>query len=65
MLLQNMFATALGIPVIMIVMPLFSVITQLSLTNHPGLIIFFVHCHERAVRDLLPAVVLPKPVVYL
>ena len=40
MLLQNMFATALGIPVIMIVMPLFSVITQLSLTNTRGLIIF-------------------------
>lgn len=40
MFLQNMFATALGIPVIMIVMPLFSIITKLSLTNTRGLIIF-------------------------
>lgn len=45
MLLQNMFASALGVPVIMIVMPLFSTITRLDtmgikLTNTPGLIIF-------------------------
>lgn len=40
MFLQNMFASALGIPVIMIVMPLFSVITSLNLTNTRGLIIF-------------------------
>ncbi|WP_373266913.1 carbohydrate ABC transporter permease [Hungatella hathewayi] len=40
MVLQNLFATALGIPVIMIIMPLFSVITSLSLTNTRGLIIF-------------------------
>lgn len=40
MFLQNLFATALGIPVIMIVMPLFSVITSLDLTNTRGLIIF-------------------------
>ena len=40
MFLQNMFATALGIPVIMIIMPLFSVITSLKLTNTRGLIIF-------------------------
>ena len=40
MFLQNMFATALGIPVIMIVMPLFSVITRLDLANTRGLIIF-------------------------
>ena len=40
MFLQNMFATALGIPVIMIVMPLFSVITRLELSNTRGLIIF-------------------------
>ena len=39
-LFQNMFASALGIPVIMIVMPLFSIITQLKLTNTRGLIIF-------------------------
>lgn len=39
-LLQSLFATALGIPVIMIIMPLFSVITSLSLTNTRGLIIF-------------------------
>ena len=38
--LQNMFATALGIPVILIVMPLFSVITALNLANSRGLIIF-------------------------
>lgn len=40
MLLQNTFASALGVPVIMIVMPLFSVITSLNLTNTRGLIIF-------------------------
>lgn len=40
MFLQNMFATALGIPVIMIIMPLFSVITSLKLTNTRGLIVF-------------------------
>ena len=40
MILQNMFATALGIPVIMIVMPLFSIITSLKLTNTRGLIMF-------------------------
>lgn len=40
MLLQNMFAAALGVPVIMIVMPLFSVITSLDLTNTRGLIVF-------------------------
>ena len=33
-------ATALGIPVIMIVMPLFSIITSLKLTNTRGLIMF-------------------------
>lgn len=38
--LQNMFATALGIPVILIVMPLFSIITKLNLANSRGLIIF-------------------------
>lgn len=40
MLMQNMFASALGIPVIMIVMPLFSVITKLHLANTRSLIIF-------------------------
>lgn len=40
MFLQNMFATALGIPVIMIVMPLFSIVTSLKLSNTRGLIIF-------------------------
>ncbi len=38
--MQNMFATALGIPVILIVMPLFSVITRLELANSRALIIF-------------------------
>ena len=40
MWLQNLFATALGVPVIMIVMPLFSIITKLKLANTRGLIIF-------------------------
>lgn len=40
MFLQNMFATALGIPVIMIVMPLFSIVTSLDLANTRSLIIF-------------------------
>lgn len=40
MLLQGTLASALGIPVIMIVMPLFSVITQLKLANSRGLIVF-------------------------
>ncbi|MEG2436146.1 MAG: carbohydrate ABC transporter permease, partial [Ruthenibacterium sp.] len=38
MLLQNMFAGALGVPVIMIVMPLFSIITALKLANTRGYI---------------------------
>ncbi len=40
MFFQSMFAGALGVPVIMIVMPLFSVITSLKLANTRGLIIF-------------------------
>ncbi len=40
MFLQNMIASALGVPVILIVMPLFSIITMLKLTNTRGLIIF-------------------------
>lgn len=39
-ILQSMFASALGIPVILIVMPLFSIITQLELANTRGLIVF-------------------------
>jgi N-acetylglucosamine transport system permease protein len=31
--LQNMFASALGIPVIMIIMPLFGIVTSLHMTN--------------------------------
>lgn len=40
MLIQNMFAAALGIPVIMIVMPLFGLVSQLRLTNNRWLLIF-------------------------
>ncbi len=40
MFMQNMIASALGVPVILIVMPLFSIITMLKLTNTRGLIIF-------------------------
>ncbi len=40
MFLQNLFASALGVPVILIVMPLFSIVTALKLTNTRGLIIF-------------------------
>lgn len=40
MFFQNLFASALGVPVIMIVMPLFSIITYLKLANTRGLIIF-------------------------
>lgn len=39
-LLQNMFASALGIPVIMIIMPLFGLTSSLRLTNSRVLIIF-------------------------
>lgn len=38
--IQSMIASALGVPVILIVMPLFSIITMLKLTNTRGLIIF-------------------------
>ncbi len=38
--IQNMFAAALGIPVIMIIMPLFGLISQLRLTNNRWLLIF-------------------------
>ena len=40
MLLQNMFASALGIPVIMIIMPLFGFASSLRLTNSRTVIIF-------------------------
>lgn len=40
MLLQNMFASALGIPVIMIILPLFGLTASLRLTNSRVLIIF-------------------------
>jgi len=39
-LLQNMFATALGIPSIMIIMPLFALVTAMQLTNSRVLLIF-------------------------
>jgi N-acetylglucosamine transport system permease protein len=40
LLFQNMFASALGIPVIMIIMPLFSVISVLRLTNNRIVLMF-------------------------
>lgn len=39
-MLQNMFATALGIPIIMIIMPLFSLVSALQMTNSKTLLIF-------------------------
>jgi N-acetylglucosamine transport system permease protein len=39
-LIQNMFAAALGIPVIMIVMPLFGIATSLRLTNNRWVMMF-------------------------
>ena len=39
-LIQNMFAAALGIPVIMIIMTLFGLVSQLRLTNNRWLLIF-------------------------
>jgi N-acetylglucosamine transport system permease protein len=39
-LIQNMFAAALGIPVIMIIMPLFGLVTALHLTNSRWMLIF-------------------------
>jgi N-acetylglucosamine transport system permease protein len=38
--IQNMFAAALGIPVIMIIMPLFGLMSGLRLTNNRGALIF-------------------------
>jgi N-acetylglucosamine transport system permease protein len=38
--IQNMFAAALGIPVIMIIMPLFGVVSMLRLTNNRWLLMF-------------------------
>jgi N-acetylglucosamine transport system permease protein len=38
--LQNMFAAALGIPVIMIIMPLFGVVSSLRLTNNRWVLMF-------------------------
>ncbi len=37
---QNMFASALGIPAIMIIMPLFSIVSGLKLTNNRYLLMF-------------------------
>ncbi|MDR0600715.1 MAG: carbohydrate ABC transporter permease [Treponema sp.] len=39
-LIQNMFAAALGIPVIMIIMPLFGVVSALRLTNSRWVLMF-------------------------
>ncbi|AEF85552.1 ABC transporter, permease protein [Treponema primitia ZAS-2] len=39
-LIQNTFVAALGIPAIMIIMPLFALITRLNLTNSRGLLVF-------------------------
>lgn len=39
-IIQNAIATALGIPVIMIIMPLYSLVTAMKLTNTRGTIIF-------------------------
>jgi N-acetylglucosamine transport system permease protein len=39
-LIQNMFAAALGIPVIMIIMPLFGLVSMLHLTNNRWMIMF-------------------------
>jgi N-acetylglucosamine transport system permease protein len=38
--IQNMFAAALGIPVIMIIMPLFGVVSSLRLTNNRWVLMF-------------------------
>lgn len=43
-LIQNMFVAALGIPVIMIIMPLFSVVSKMGLTNNRWLLIFLYIC---------------------
>ena len=40
MLIQNMFAAALGIPAIMIIMPLFGIVTFLRLANNRVLLMF-------------------------
>ncbi|MDR1574755.1 MAG: carbohydrate ABC transporter permease [Treponema sp.] len=40
MLIQNMFAAALGIPVIMIIMPLFGIVSALRLTNNRFVLMF-------------------------
>ncbi|MDR2053031.1 MAG: carbohydrate ABC transporter permease [Treponema sp.] len=39
-LIQNMFAAALGIPVIMIIMPLFGLVTMMHLTNNRWMLMF-------------------------
>jgi N-acetylglucosamine transport system permease protein len=39
-LIQNMFAAALGIPVIMIIMPLFGLVSALRLTNNRWMLMF-------------------------
>jgi N-acetylglucosamine transport system permease protein len=39
-LIQNMFATALGIPVIMIIMPLFGMVSMMRLTNNRVVLMF-------------------------
>ena len=54
MFLQNMFASALGIPIIMIIMPLFGLASMFKLTNTRAVIIF-----------LYIAVNVPFPLCYL
>jgi len=39
-IIQNLFASALGIPAIMIIMPLFSIVSNLKLTNNRWMLMF-------------------------
>ena len=65
MILQNLFATALGIPVIMIVMPLFFHYYIIKAYEHTGTHYVPLYRHECAIQHFLPAGVFLKSVLHL
>jgi len=62
-LLQNMFVAAMGIPVIMIIMPLFSLATTLDMTNSRFTLIFLYVCmYEYSLYYIFSIGILLKPI---
>ena len=58
---QNLIASALGIPAIMIVMPLFSLVSRMRLTNNRWLLIFLYISMNVPFTTFLPPCLLQEP----